>query len=89
MTKVYLVSEELLLQVLDAVKYRSDFESLQAGNSIRTILSKEPNEPVALGMWHQNRYVTIGVVELKDEQPRLVQYRWTRDAEPLFRKDTP
>jgi hypothetical protein len=56
MTKAYLVSEELLRQVLEGLKYGAMriptgatgyAEAYGAIEALRTILAKEPSEPVA------------------------------------------
>ena len=102
--KTYLVSEELLRQVLDAFDayYKhTGFAAVEA-DALRTLLSKEPNEPVAWMFQHpiSKHTSTISPWEKKHytEQKKLGSEggeRWLKgeDAErhdiPLYRKDTP
>ena len=97
--KTYLVSEELLRQVLDVAvsgaanatddeTYRRADEMVE---TINTILAKEPNEPVA---WEYECYRTVfiggpmWVNELSPtpppDDPDEVEFR---NAIPLYRKD--
>ena len=48
MSKTYIVSEELLRQVLDALELprMAAIERHKAGRTLRTLLAKEPSEPV-------------------------------------------
>ena len=49
MTKTYLVSETILRQVLDALEYHipnSEHKDWEQTIALRTLLAKEPSEPV-------------------------------------------
>jgi hypothetical protein len=103
--KTYLVSEELLRQVLDAIDERRALSGETAkeyyvAHQLRTLLAKEPNEPVAWMFQHpvSKHTSTISPWEKKHytEQKKLGSEggeRWLKgeDAErhdiPLYRKD--
>jgi hypothetical protein len=82
MSKTYLVSEELLRQVLDDALKDDLYEVV---NSLRTLLAKEPSEPVA---WSD----CLGQVRVKKELEFLEakgDQRFRTYDTPLYRKDTP
>ena len=88
MTKVYLVSESLLRQVFKAIPNNED----AIRNQLRTLLAKEPNEPVAWEYdgesyfdgkkWYDTTDVTNSK-EVADFKSGTI-----KKPTPLYRKDT-
>jgi hypothetical protein len=54
MSKTYLVSEEFLRQLLDDALKDDLYEVV---NSLRTLLAKEPNEPVVRNSFQEEEYM--------------------------------
>jgi len=86
MIKAYIVSEEVLRQVLDALECVPEDYKLSAEDEIhtlRTILAKEPNEPVA---WIYTSDITGG--HLYKSEVLLQGLPANRmNYTPLYRKD--
>jgi hypothetical protein len=94
MSKAYLVSEELLRQVLDALDEASLAtlpdgtycgKNADTADALHTLLAKEPSEPVA---WAY--FTPEGALMYSGNSKHFIGYLGNvYPCQPLYRKDTP